>query len=293
MGAFSKQLQPLDYRAKPALQVNAIDVTSLTVVGVLVEKFFKKATSKHVNPAALDERDLPAYVCMDLDGRLPGRRVMCYDKDRVLACVVGRVILVKLLNSGMQMTDAIVEVCHPETKKKLGDHDMILQIVRVDVLHSLIPRLPLSCEVKLRHLWSYTGRQETRKTLRSECLDDLEWWDQEASKFSGRLVLMAIFPEKDISSEKFHLCADLKWNGKQRWTSLFGWDDAVGGLAAALRPPSIQDSRRGRSQAKPKVEPKAKAKAQAKAQARAQANAQPLTAEAVVNRSHTPQYWLH
>jgi hypothetical protein len=278
----SKQLEPLDYKVKPALQINEIDVESLTVVGLLVEKFLKKATSKYVSPAALSERDLPACVCMDLDGRVPGRRVMCYDEDRALACVVGKAILVKLLNSGMQMTDAIVEVSHPKTKKKLGDHDMILTIVRADLNHTLIPRLPLSCEVKLRRLWSHTGRQNTRKELRSECLDDLEWWEQEASKFSGRLILMAVFPEKH--GDKFQLCADLKWNGKQRWTSLFGWDDAVGGLTAALRPPSVQASGRGCAQASSQAEPKAKAKAQAKAQARPQANDQQLSARALVDK---------
>ena len=46
--------------------------------------FFKQVISRRLNAVSLDERDLPADVPMNLDGRVPGRKVMCYDDDRVL-----------------------------------------------------------------------------------------------------------------------------------------------------------------------------------------------------------------
>jgi hypothetical protein len=67
---------------------------------------------------------------------------------------------------------------------------------------------------------------------------------------------------------------------RQGWTSVFGWDDAVGSLSAALMPPPPPLAR-GQAKAKAKAQPKA----QGKAEARAKAVAQPLrTASRFVDR---------
>ena len=92
-----------------------------------------------------------ASVCVGLDGRAPGRGVMCYDDDRTLACRVAKTSLAKLRSLGMQVIDAVVEV-KSSRGKKLGDRDLTLGTVRADVPARLCPRLPLSCEVKLRRI---------------------------------------------------------------------------------------------------------------------------------------------
>jgi hypothetical protein len=174
--------------------------------------------------------------------------------------------LAKLCSWGLHVLDAVVEV-KDSRGKRLGDHDLILGIMRADVPATLCPRLPLSCEVKLRRLWSPTGQRTTRQAIQKGCLDDLAWWTQEAPKFSGRVLLMAVFPEK--KGNKFDLCGDLRWNCSQRWIGLFGWDNALGSLAAALRArgvatvhsgPCAQTRRSLQAPTKPKAHGKARAK---------------------------------
>ena len=168
------------------------------------------------------------------------------------------------------MKDAIVRVNDPRGKR-LGDHDLVLEMVLSDVPPEVVPREPLSCEVKLRRLWSRAGRKKTRAAVRKESCDDLGWWLKEQGNYGGRLILMAIFPERAghaTKADDFVLCADLKFKGQRKWTSLFGWDDAVGSLRAALMPPpppraQCRAASQAKTTARAKPHPKAKARARA------------------------------
>ena len=259
---------------------------ALTVTGKLVEEFFRVAKSTRVSTGAVSEVDLPDYVWMTLDGYGSERKVKCFPDDRTLAVRVARGALTKLGVNGLHTKDALVNVVGPRGKK-IGEHDLLLEIVLDDVPPAAVPRDLISCEVKLRRLWSGAGRAQVRADLRKECCDKLAWWTRVSNDYGGRLILMAVFPEKEDHPTKandFTFCADLKLKGQQRWTAVFGWDDSVRRLGLALMPPPPPPPpprAHVSSTAKAKAQPKVQANAKAKAKAQAKAVAAPLRSASV------------
>jgi hypothetical protein len=125
------------------------------------------------------------------------------------------------------MVDAMVEVRHSQTNMRLGEHDMIMELVsdgRGGVPKGLSGHL--SVELKCRRLWSESGREQVRREIRDEACDTCCWWQGVQSEFAGRLIIRAVFTERAASSEKFELRADLKLNSEGQWRGLFGWPDA-------------------------------------------------------------------
>ena len=133
----------------------------------------------------------------------------------------------------MDLLEALVMV-KDKNGKKIGEHDMVMEIVTALPHSSGALRGYLSVELKVRHLWSAQGRRDVRKKMRSEMVDDCKWWQQEKEKFAGRLICMACFTDKN--SSVFELYGDLKLNS-EKWQPLFGWvaDDARVGTPVAKR----------------------------------------------------------
>jgi len=250
--------QALDYRAaRPRLKSNRIVVGRLTVVGLLAEKAIKICRSKKVGIRALGERHLPDEVEMTLDGMRGTPKVKCHPDDKVLAVKVAKAIRQKMHFLGVEMVDAVVDV--KIDGKRVGDHDIIYEIVDESCVGGEPVEGYLSVEVKLRHLWSKKGREEVREKLQSECCDDLAWWtQQERGKFAGRAIVVGIFDSE--TSDAFKLCGEIKLNTESNWRKWFGWLGSRNMVSPAVQalPPQQQV----------RAPPVAKAKAKAKAIAR-------------------------
>jgi hypothetical protein len=264
-------MAPLDYRtARPKLKSNGIDVTRLTVVGLLAEKAIKICRSKRVGKIALCEKHLPDAVTMTLDGKRGTPEVMCHPDDKVLAVAVAKAVRQKMHSLGLEMVQALLEVKMDD--ERVGDHDVIYEVVDVSCVGEEVEGF-LSVEVKCRHLWSPKGREDIRLLLRSECCDDLPWWtQQERGKYAGRAIVMVIFESED--SNEFKLCGDIKLNTESKWRGWFGW----GGSRNMVSSPAQQ--RQAQFQSRPAIVSAvaAGAKAKAKGKAKTRAIARPANA---------------
>ena len=84
----------------------------------------------------------------------------------------------------------------------------------------------LSVELKVRQLWSQTGRNDVRLKQRNELCDGLPWWQNGKHDFCGRLIVLACFTSKS-GYDKLELYGDLCMNNEGKWRSLFGWPHAI------------------------------------------------------------------
>lgn len=179
---------------------------------------------------------------MKLDGRRGEKKVQCFRADRELAVRVAKTIRAKLCSLGLDMVEAVL-VVRDERGTKAGDHDLVLEVVsdgRGGVPTASHPSGYISAEVKLRRLWSESGRQQTRKDVQRESADECAWWLQESSKLAGRMIIMAIFTQKE--GDDFEVRGDLKLNGETRWRSVFGWSDGVQSIAPPTQRPAARAS---------------------------------------------------
>ena len=246
---------PINYREED-LEINGLEVEQLTVVGVLVERAMKIARDKGLSLSGLEPRDLPGSVELKLDGYRDAKPVCCFEDDRELALKIARALRFKLSRLGLQLVQALVRVDNA-FGKKIGEHDMIMEIVSEDGV-----RLHLSVEIKVRRLWSDAGRAKVRKAHRAECCDVSQWWQAVKDEYCGRLICLAIFPNKE-GFENMRLCGDLRMNEESRWRGFFGRGDSI----ESFRKPRSHESGSRQSQA---ANGKARAKAKPKAKARQQ-----------------------
>jgi hypothetical protein len=279
--------EPLDY-AREKLYVNGIRVTSLTMTGLLAERVPVIARQRRVAASGVSVAHLPAFLEVSLDGVPRPQRVSCLDKDRTLAVDVAREVRARICGGklGLDMVDAKVPV-YGERKRKLGEHDMVLELVS-DGKAGLPQKLNgfLSMELKLRKLWgSEEDRKKVRGKIRNENCDmEGHWWHREKETFAGRMIVVALFPDRDEKSTRIELRADLKLNA-QCWRALFGWPDAVTTDETIVPTTRVAAKAAAVPKAKAAVVPNAKALAIPTAKAKAKAAAGPIaTGEALLNK---------
>lgn len=262
----------LDYR-KDKLCINGLKVERLTMTGLLAERVPGIARQKQVGSSGVSETHLPGFLDVSLDGlrgRKKVRSVRCDPADNKLAVEVAKAVRTRLCGGrlGLDLVDAMVPVRDGQDRK-LGEHDMLLESVMPASLTGL-----LSTELKLRRLWgTERDREKVRALLRKEnCDDDDHWWHEVKSGFAGRLIVVAVFTEKDPESNSFELRADLKLNSEGQWRGLFGWPHAgEERIVLPARPKAAAKAvpaPRAVSKAAPKAAAKAAPKAVAKAVAR-------------------------
>ena len=126
-----------------------------------------------------------------------GRRWLVSRRSGGWLCVlpIARKVRATLSKVGLDLRDALVDVRSQTGNKELGEHDMVMVIV-ADCQGEGLQKY-LSVEINVRRLWSEAGKNKNRLELRKECSDECEWWQQERGNFSGRLVCMACFTEKE------------------------------------------------------------------------------------------------
>ena len=160
----------LDYKATP-LTARGREIDSFCVSGFAAEAALKKSLS--VGCSALSARHLPDAVPIAVDGR--GKRdVKLYDENRDLAVQVVKVVRAKLHTHGLAVKQAVVPV-RDSVGRLLGEHDGILEIVtdgRGGPPDENTPDGFISLELRMRRLWSESGRQQVRADLRLECCDE-------------------------------------------------------------------------------------------------------------------------
>ena len=175
----------LDYKSG-TLYINGIVVNALTVVGVLVELMFQISSRQCINFPAFEERDLPDWVLLNLDGHRGEKKVLCYDADRALAIRLGKLIRVKLSSCNLEVKLVCVDV--KVRGKKEGEHDLICEVVGGPGSDQV--RQYLSVEIKLRMLYSDAGLAKVRREQQKELCNNLKWWPAQKDKFCGRLIVL-------------------------------------------------------------------------------------------------------
>lgn len=211
------------------LLVNELPVESMTIVGLLAERVPKIAHDKGVGMAGLQEPDLPDHLAMSLDGR-GVCKVGVFPEDKSLALAVAKSVVAKLSGVGLMVRDSCVPV-RSNTGRKLGEHDMMLELVSDGEggLPLVVMRGYPSAELKLRRLWTPTEQQKRRLQLQANCVgqgkpssrENCVWWSSERDKHPCRLLIMVIFPNKE--GNEFKVKADVKHAGEESWRPLFGW----------------------------------------------------------------------
>ena len=204
-----------------ALRIKGEVVTSMVMAGFAAEEALKAFRTTGLGLSGLQDVDLPPDVSVTLD-QLGERRVACHQADRAIGLSVAKAVRVKLHSLGLEMAAAIVDV--KANGRKRGAHDLVCEIVANGLGGMPGPRHPsgmLSVELKLRRLWSETGRQKVREALRKECAEDCKWWQDELAQkpWCGRLIVMALF---DRSGDAFSLRGDVQLKG-EGFRGFFGW----------------------------------------------------------------------
>jgi hypothetical protein len=255
-GSFFFLKMVVDYRtANPKLKSNGLEVGRLTVVGLLAEKAVKLCRTKRVGASALSPEHLPDSVGMNLDGRRQNLEVKCHPDDKILAIAVVKAVRVKMGGLNLELVDSLVKV--EMGGRRVGDHDIVYEVVDSSPVVSGF----VSTELKCRHLYSQRGREVARTALRVQCCDELRWWqEQERGKYAGRVIVIAVFPDKH--GDDFQLYGDIKLNNESRWRGLFGWPGSRYRVAPSHEVPAAVQPARPKAQAKAK--PRAKAKALAR-----------------------------
>ena len=142
----------------------------------------------------------------------------------------------------------------------------------------------LSAELKLRRIWAQREQTKRRESLRDESVGlmpeskgNCDWWPREQDKFSGRLLVLVLFPNQEGC--EFQVKADVRLAGAAaRWRPLVGW---YGSSKQSLVPVAIS------SPAVPPALPKALAQSRAsspvpKAKAKAVPKAAAISGQALL-----------
>ena len=258
----SRMAGPLDY-TRIALKSNGLDVTHLTMSGLLAEEAIKLAFKSDTALHMLGQTDLPSQLVLRLDRR-GNRRVYTQASDRALGLAVAQDILMKLHNIGLVLVQPVA-VVEDDEGEILGAHDLIMKVLCSPTGQAPSDRFPgklISVELKLRHLWSPRGVADVRKALRRDCESACAWWKREVDtgRFSARMIVLCVFPSLD--SHRYQSKAEFKLIGVgEEWKPLWGWPSSRPSLERPLR--ELQADQREKLQA----EAKARAKAQARANA--------------------------
>ena len=217
-------METLNYR-EDVIKVNGLRVTSLTMVGLLAEKLPSMARDAHINMHMLREADVSNYLLVVLDNLRGARKVGLEEADKTLALKVAVEVRENLRNVDLSIVDSCVEV-RTQGGRKLGEHDLIVQ---VEYGKGALKRF-LSVELKLRRLWTRDETEKRRVQLREECVGqrpastrNCSWWQQEQGKYSGRLLVLVLFPDRAESSKVFKVNCDMLLDGEARFRPLFGW----------------------------------------------------------------------
>ena len=250
---------PLDYRTA-SLKAQGRDVDSFCVSSFLAEDALV-ASLQH-GPVALAERHLGQEVVVNLDrrGRCP---VQVFDENRRLAVSVGKAVRADLHKHGLELKRAKVEV-RGAGGRRLGDHDMIAQVVMNSDMSLPDDRTPsglLSGELRCRRLWSESGRNAFRSASHKESDFELPWWQDclrsdASGKWSGRFILLCCF---DQACNHMVTYCDVRLREQDHYKGLWGWrgsgrmlTGASASVPRALPPPPM-----------PAASPKAKSQAKA------------------------------
>lgn len=224
------------------LKINGLEVGCLTMVGLLTERIPKIARELHINFDMVREADLPNHLLLSLDGLRGARKVGLKEADKMLSLAIARVVREQLRSLGLSMVDCCVEVFNPGGKK-LGEHDMTMEVEG----GKGALRQHMSVELKLRRLWTERETEKRRIELREESVGgrvsstgNCSWWQQEQDKYSGRLLVLVVFPERQASSVKFKVNADIKLNGEEQWGALLGWAGSRRTLVPARSAPPAE-----------------------------------------------------
>ena len=214
---------PLDYKTA-ALKAGGRDVDSFCISGFLAEDALVASLEHGV--AALAERHLGEDVVVNLDGK--GRcAVRVFDENRRLAVSIAKRVRADLHKHGLELKRAKVEVASPGGRR-LGDHDMIAQVVTNSDLSLPDERTPaglLSGELRCRRLWSESGRNAFRAASQKEADFELPWWQKlltadEAGVWGGRFIILCCF---DQACENLTTYADARLRGQDHYKGLWGW----------------------------------------------------------------------
>ena len=119
----------LDY-LREKLYVNGHRVTSLTMAGLLAERVPVIARQQRIPASGLAETHLPACLEVSPDEVPKPHKVSCHDDDRKLAIAVAAAVRARVCGGslGLDMVAAKVPV-YGERKSRLGEHDMLLELV--------------------------------------------------------------------------------------------------------------------------------------------------------------------
>ena len=164
-------------------------VDSLRITGFVAELALSKSKKTWPGLAALRPQHLPEQVTLYLDGK-GNTEVKVYEENRILAIEVAKAVRAQLHNHGFEVQDA-----------RVGKHDIIVELV-VDA-SGKVPACShsssvISVEMKLRRIWSESGREKIRGILRKECESECDWWQAAASKFCGRMIILVEFGSSGV-----------------------------------------------------------------------------------------------
>ena len=209
-------------------------VDSLRITGFVAELALSKSKKTWPGLAALRPQHLPEQVTLYLDGK-GNTEVKVYEENRILAIEVAKAVRAQLHNHGFEVQDA-----------RVGKHDIIVELV-VDA-SGKVPACShsssvISVEMKLRRIWSESGREKIRGILRKECESECDWWQAAASKFCGRMIILVEFGSSGVG---FVTRAELKLVGEDaEFKGIWGWRGSRSSAASSLAPPvdSVSHSR--------------------------------------------------
>ena len=115
----------LDYRSE-TLKAGGTDVDWVRITGMLVESALVFAQTWGLG--SLAPASLPETLSMTVDGYRDERQVLTHPDDRALACHLARGLRCKEHAMGLAQIAARVPVLN-DARKRLSDHDQILQVV--------------------------------------------------------------------------------------------------------------------------------------------------------------------
>ena len=100
-----------DY-AKDKLYINGLQVSRLTMTGLLAERVTGVGRDKEIGSSGISPADLPSFLEVSLDGFRMPRKVCCGIADRTLAVEVARVVRSRLCGGrlGLDMVSSMVPV---------------------------------------------------------------------------------------------------------------------------------------------------------------------------------------
>ena len=156
---------------------------------------------------------------MPLDGSNRQQHVKVHEDDKKLAVRVARTVRTELLRAGIEVKDCIVPALGGSPGQ---EHDLVLEVV--DCLDEGLVLKKISGELKMRRLRSGNGKDIVRDAFAKECVAESKWWQAEArtGRWSGRLVILANFPEGRGNDSKCEILADFYPIGGRR-QGIIGW----------------------------------------------------------------------